>query len=205
MLRDHVAEAELIRRLQQGDRTAAAAIVRAYQTALYRYALRFVGRPAIAEELCQESLVRLFSSAKQLEPKRGLYSWLFRIHVNVCKDYLKRKEHEYSSTMDNGQLEAAAYSSPTAWRAPNGEELASRAELRASLAKSVDALAPMYREALLLKDVEELNYSEMSTITGEPVTTLKMRVRRARERLARIVESDGEVVDLNAVRAASGK
>lgn len=162
----------LVRRVLAGDSRAYAALVARHRDRLGRYAVRMLGDPADAEEALQDAFVRAFRSLKRCEDPARFGAWLFRILVNRCRTIggqRGRRERwlvNYAVTPEPG--------------VPHPED---RAAWREAIAWALSKLSPDYREAFVLKHVEELSYEEMADLTGAGLSALKMRVKRACEQL----------------------
>ncbi|MGI5864640.1 MAG: RNA polymerase sigma factor [Myxococcales bacterium] len=176
-------ERQLIDRCLAGDREAFSPIVRRYGAGLFAFCARMVGR-AVGEELAQETLARAYASLGTFRNDSGFKRWLYRIALNLCRDYLKSgKAKEGPCGSLEGVLE------PVAAEAGPEERLRGR-EAVAALQRAIDKLAPKYREAFVLKHIESLSYEEMREIVEMPVPALKVRVHRAREMIKRLMEEE---------------
>jgi RNA polymerase sigma-70 factor (ECF subfamily) len=141
-----------------------------YQGQFIRYARYMLGNREDAEEAVQDTFVRAYRGIGQCDPDR-LSGWLYRILINRCRTAARRRLWWLQGATD---LEVAA---GQPGRDP--ADLAWREELQ----RAVAGLPAKYREAFLLKHVDELSYQEMSGVTGVSIPALKMRVSRACEQL----------------------
>lgn len=174
-------DAELVRRVLAGEVEAYGALVERYRPRCARFAVHMLGDAADAEEVVQEAFLRAYRALPRCRQPDRFGAWLLRILANRCRTArASRSRRERLVLLDDGVVGMAAVAHPedrSAWR----EEIA------VALAR----LAPEQREAFLLKHVEELDYGEMAEITGAGVSALKMRVKRACERLRELLqESD---------------
>jgi len=155
-----------------GDVEAYAGLVARHRDRLWRYALHVLRDRADAEDAVQEALVRAYRALPRSEPER-FGSWLFQILVNRCRSLGGRRgRRERVIRPDEAALERAAVD--------DGSE---RQAWREAIAWALDRLGAEQREAFVLKHVEELSYEEMAELTGDGVSALKMRVKRACETL----------------------
>jgi RNA polymerase sigma-70 factor (ECF subfamily) len=155
-------------RAARGDGDARAALVEAHYDACMRYAERMLRDRADAEDVVQDTFLRAFRALGRYDPARPFRPWLFRILVNQCRTAAQRRRRRLRwFARDEAALRDA--------RAP---EWGSTVDYDIVVA-AVEALEPLMREAFLLKFVEQLEYTEMATITGASVSALKMRVKRA--------------------------
>jgi RNA polymerase sigma-70 factor (ECF subfamily) len=164
-------DAQLVRRVLDGDVDAFAPLVDRYHDRLARYAVRMVGDREDAEEAVQDAFLRAFRALDRYRDDERFGGWLFRILVNQCRSLVIRRQRRAAL------LAAAPWEPPAV--APPDEDGALHEELERALAE----LTPEAREAVLLRYAEELTYEEMAAITGTGVSALKMRVQRACARL----------------------
>lgn len=165
-------DASLVRRVVAGDTRAYADLVARYRNRLGRYAVRMLGDRADAEEALQDVFVRAYRSLPRCDPER-FGGWLFGILVNRCRTVGARGAWRRRMFVHREDVEAAGAVQHPA------EQMA----WRDAIERALEQLAPAYREAFLLKHVEELEYDELARLTGASVSALKMRVKRAREQL----------------------
>jgi RNA polymerase sigma-70 factor (ECF subfamily) len=180
-------ERDWIEQAQRGDKLAFARIVREHQDAVFRYARYFVGDPELARELAQETFYRFYRTLERFDPTMPVKPWVLRIAANACKDHLKRKRIEARLIHQGGPPPDDLMSGSDSERP---DHTAQRTQELARLQSAVLELREEYREPLLMKCVEGLSYEEMQEITGLPVTTLKIRVVRAREQLRSVLERE---------------
>ncbi|MEO7510539.1 MAG: RNA polymerase sigma factor [Gemmatimonadaceae bacterium] len=168
----------MVARVLGGDSGAYAILVGRYRAQFSRYAVRMLGNREDAEEALQDAFVRAYRSLARCDDPERFGSWLFRILANRCRTAgTRRGRREKTFVRDEIALLDASHDHPedaTAWR----EEIQ-----RALLMLEEDQ-----REAFLLKHVEDLGYEEMAALTGVGVSALKMRVKRACERLRALLK-----------------
>jgi RNA polymerase sigma-70 factor (ECF subfamily) len=171
-------DAELVRRVLAGDTGAYAGLVARYRDRLGRYALHMLGNVEDAEEVLQDSFVRAHRSLRRCQDPDRFGAWLYGILVNRCRTAGGRAARRRRLFVrDEQALDRFAVPSEV-----------ERAEWRELVRWALGRLAPDYREAFLLKYVEDLEYEEMARLTGAGVSALKMRVQRARHQLRGILQ-----------------
>jgi RNA polymerase sigma-70 factor (ECF subfamily) len=180
----------LIARCLQGDVEAFRPLVQRYQRLAFSVAFRMLGSRADAEDIAQQAFVDAFNALDRFRStgrRHAFSTWLLRIAVNRSKDVLKSKrrtEEPLEREVEGGE---AAFTETT----PTPEANASSVERRLRLEAALLELPTKYREVLILKDAEDLSYEEIRLILQLPISTLKIRVVRARAMLRHIVERGG--------------
>lgn len=169
-------DADLVRAVRDGDRSAYAPLVERYQDRLYRRALAMLGDGDLATDMVQEAFVRAYTGLRQADPER-FGAWIHRILRNLCLDEVRAPRHH-----------AEPLPPRLADRTDPARDL-ELGQLRTALAEALDGLAPAIREAFVLKHVDGLSYLEMTEFTGASESALKMRVKRAREALRAVLPS----------------
>ncbi|MDE3155942.1 MAG: sigma-70 family RNA polymerase sigma factor [Acidobacteriota bacterium] len=162
-----------------------------YLDRLYGAALRLTGNPADAEDLVQETYLKAFRFADRFEPGTNLRAWLFTILHNTERNRRRDAAHDMS-TPDSDAVDRAA---ARPGQAPTPEQLLLRETLDADLQSALDGLPPAFREAVWLRDVEELAYADIARALGVPMGTVMSRISRGRrllyERLTARREASG--------------
>ena len=173
----------LVRRCQEGDQEAFRALVTRYHSRIFHLIHSLVGDRDDADDLAQEVFIKAFRSLSGFERRSQFYTWLYRIAVNRCLDWLKTRGRSAETPMGRVSLsradELAVRSSATA----DSETL--RHELGRALEKALETLSPDYRAALTLREEEGLSYEEIAEVMGCSVGTVKSRLFRGRLLLQR--------------------
>ncbi|MFN8580573.1 MAG: RNA polymerase sigma factor [Gemmatimonadaceae bacterium] len=165
-------------RVVGGDAAAYAILVARYRAQFARYAVRMLGSREDAEEALQDAFVRAYRSLAKCDDPERFGSWLFRILANRCRTAgTRRGRREKTFVRDEVALLDASEEHP-----------AERDAWREEIDRALLMLDDDQREAFLLKHVEEMGYEEMAVLTGVGVSALKMRVKRACERLRGLLQ-----------------
>ena len=179
-------EVDLARRLLSGDEGAFEQFVEHFRRKLFQYSYLMCGQREDAEEVSQETLLKVFESFRQLREPERVRSWVFRIARNFC--YMKRRKSVFApdeeisldavmpAFRENGgerKLEIADWTS-----LPDEQVLQS--ELRDTLQDAIRSLPDIYKSVLLLRDVEELSGEEAAEVLDISLDTVKTRLHRAR-------------------------
>ena len=167
--------AKIARGLREKDMELLADLVGRFQHRLVRYLLYLTGRREYAEDLAQETWVRVLQRGSQYNGRQQFDPWLFAIARNLAIDYLRRKlKGVQTASLPNDR--DAMLLLPTS--GPSPFEAAARSEDAMRLAGQLQILPPLYREALLLRFQEELSLPEIAQVLGAPVTTVTSRIYR---------------------------
>jgi RNA polymerase sigma-70 factor (ECF subfamily) len=168
-------------------------LVAKYQDRIYNLVLRMCGRPSDAEELAQETFLKALERISQFRGTSQFYTWLFRIAANLTISHRRRvgrvKFQSLTGSEEFEESQAAALTAAMAQRRePAPETHAMSAETNRRVMQALEELDDEFRLVVLLRDVEDMDYSEIAQVLGLPSGTVKSRLHRARcilkERLA---------------------
>lgn len=170
----------LVRRVLEGDGHAFTELVDRHAGACLRFATRMLGSVEDAEDVTQDALYRAYRALGSYEHTTAFRTWLMAILINRCR----------STLLYRGRREQRVQADPDRVAAASVESDVENIVIRESINRAVGILDPDLREAFLLKHVEQLSYEEMSEVTGVGVSALKMRVKRACDRLRTALEGE---------------
>jgi RNA polymerase sigma-70 factor (ECF subfamily) len=178
---DRASELDLVDRLRGGDTDAFDVVYDAFNARLYNFLARLSNRRDVAEDLAEETWLRLVAHAPKLRPDTHLGAWLFTVarnlHVSYCRGRLLEDSHA------EGLMGLWPSGSPQ----PSPLESAEATEVQRRIATALGSLPAKYREALLLVVVEGLRPSEAADVCGVSAEVMRQRLSRARARLARLL------------------
>jgi RNA polymerase sigma-70 factor (ECF subfamily) len=173
-----------------------------YLDSLYGTALRLTRRPADAEDLVQDTYLKAFRAAHQFERGTNLKAWLYTILHNTWRN-MRRHAGRSPIDVDSEAVDRAANGAETEH---SPDELLTRATLDADLQAALDALPEVFRQAVWLRDVEELSYAEIARVLDVPIGTVMSRISRGRRSLHADLEGRRtEAVRRAEAAAAAGK
>lgn len=165
---------ELIVRAQGGDALAQEAIVKHYSPMVFRLISRFFRSREDVEDLAQDVFLKLFARIEQVRPDENFSGWLARVTVNTCYDELRKTRRRKTAMEIYGpQFEPSV--------APREPESFGKARI------ALQGLDPKLRIPLILKEVEEMSVEEIARTMGLTQTNVKVRLFRARKKLAGIL------------------
>jgi RNA polymerase sigma-70 factor (ECF subfamily) len=177
----------LVQRVQNGDQQAFALLVAKYQRRIFRLISRFVADPASAEDIAQETFLRAYRAIGNFRGDSQFYTWLYRIAVNTAKRsaltcarspvFPENSQNPEQDETFPRQEQLSSMDTPEA-------VMASR-ELVNAVNAAMEELPEELRSAIMLREIEGLSYEEISHMLGCPVGTVRSRIFRARESIAR--------------------
>jgi RNA polymerase sigma-70 factor (ECF subfamily) len=185
-------EPDLIARSRKGELAAFNTLVERHQTAVYNLCLRMMGAQQPAEDATQEAFIAAF---RRLEQFRGgsFRSWVFRIAANACYDEMRRRRARPAASLDEARGVGEAPTDVAAAGLTLDDEM-ERRELGALLQRSLLALPADQRLAVILCDVQGMDYAEIAVIAGASLGTVKSRISRGRARLREVLQRSGELL-----------
>lgn len=169
-------DAAIVQRVLDGDVEAFGVLVDRHHERATRFAERMLGTRADAEDVVQDAFLRAYRFLPNYQERERFEGWLFRILTNQCRTAAARRRRHALPFAEVREREAIE-------RSPAPDRAAERSAVRQDIERALARLDPLQREAFLLKHVEELSYEEIAAMTGLGVSALKMRVKRACERL----------------------
>ncbi len=180
----------LLRRCLAGDEAAYRELVRRYQRAVYSVAFRMVRSAEDAEDLTQETFVRVFKALDRYDPTRPFQAWLFTITSRLAIDHIRRRRMKTVPLFrsEPGSEEEQAVELEDPGLAP--DELAVRSEEERGVRDLIDTLPPHYRIVVLLRHQQDLSYEEIAQMLHLPRGTVKARIHRARALLKERLEEE---------------
>lgn len=173
---------ELLKQVYEGDTVAFDIIVKRYKMRLVNFVFRFVRDRDLAEELVQETFLRVFRERKNHERISNFSTWIFTIAGNLAKSELRRRKRwRFFSLDQQDNDEGAEFEIPDESQLP--DRMAHDRMIEKAVQDAINSLSLKYKEAVILRDIQGFAYEEIAEIIGCPVGTVKSRVNRARLRL----------------------
>jgi RNA polymerase sigma-70 factor (ECF subfamily) len=185
-------DADVVRLAQQGREPAFRELVRRYERPVFSLVYRMVRDREVAEDLAQDTFVKVLNHIDRYSPEFKFSSWLFKIANNVAIDHLRRRRLDTVSidgapdATSASEVEASTIQLAAEQESPL-EELASR-ELGSAIERAIGALRPQYRACIMLRHVEGRSYEEIAATLDLPLGTVKTYIHRARHELRRALE-----------------
>jgi len=183
---------QVVRSCMNGDSGAWAELVRTHHRRVYGLCYRFTGNPADAEDLTQDVFLKVYSNLASFDSGRGsLQVWIATMTRNLLVDNFRRTRNQRAtSSLDDG-WESAEELKPVdrlTARDPSPHESAARKELAKMVQNALARVSVELREAVILRDLQDLDYKEIAQVLDIPEGTVKSRISRGRAELARLLE-----------------
>jgi RNA polymerase sigma-70 factor, ECF subfamily len=185
---DSMTDEELVALSQQGDVQAFNRLTTRVESGLYRFALRTLGNPQDARDICQEALLRAYNNIAGLRDGRKFKAWVHHIALNLCRDLFrshayKNEAQSFETTgLDDGRTPPAA--EPQDRRGQPGRQV----ELVRVLEEAFDRLPAEQRSAILLREYQGFTSEEIAEITGVPAATVRTRIFYGLRALRRMLQ-----------------
>ncbi|HEY0514203.1 MAG TPA: sigma-70 family RNA polymerase sigma factor [Thermoanaerobaculia bacterium] len=180
---DVALDVALVERHRCGDLQAFDEVYERFGEMVYNLALRLAGNREEAADLAQEIFLRIYRHLGSFGGRSTLKTWVFRIAINHCRDRLSR--HFVATTSIDDSEESGV---PLADPGRGPEALAVAADEGRRVAEGLSRILPVFREAVVLRDLEGLSYDEIAEVLGVRVGTVRSRIARGREQLRSLLE-----------------
>lgn len=179
----------VIDRARRRDAAAFDTLVELYSARVYGLIYRLLGQRELAEDLTQETFLRVVRTIESYEHDGRFEAWLFRIAANLARDHArKRKRRGSMSSLDAGDPDEPGAALPDMNAAPSGAEALIQAEREAALQAALDRLSPADREIVMLRHFAELSFREIADLLKIPLGTALARAHRALGKLKNELE-----------------
>ena len=185
-------DADVVALAQQGRDAAFRELIRRYERPVFSLIYRMVRDRELAEDLAQDTFIKVLNHIDRYRPEFKLSSWLFKIANNVTIDHLRRRQLATVSLDGSPHAATAAEAQATSLDLADEQEtaldeLASR-ELGTAIEQAIGRLRPEYRSCIMLRHVEGRSYEEIAATLDLPLGTVKTYIHRARHELRRALE-----------------
>ena len=192
-MEDAQVAALLVRRCVAGDAVAWDEIVQRYHRRIYNICYRFAGSADDAQDLTQEVFIRMYRTLNSYDVGRGAFmTWVTTLTRNLLVDHFRKTKHDRLTD----SLDASASSDPDA--VPLGDRIPDEGpapdtgvqsrETRDVVHQALQKLSPELREAVILRDLQDMDYREIATVLKVPEGTVKSRINRGRAELGRLLQ-----------------
>lgn len=188
-----LSDSEVVQCFLEGEARAFSELVRRYETRLLHFVLRTIGDRERAEDLIQETFIRVYRHLHRFDQGRKFSTWVYTIASNLAKNELRNRARNplvlFQTLTQNQDSDAR----PLEWEDPNNrpDDLYRRRFLQERVKRAVTRLPRHHRQVFVLRELQGKTYEEISVIVGCKLGTVKSRLNRARHRFAQIYRTDG--------------
>jgi RNA polymerase sigma-70 factor (ECF subfamily) len=183
---------ELVALAQGGDIDSFNQLIVRWERPIYALAYRVIGREEDARDVCQDAFLRAYRALPGFKGQAKFSSWLYRIALNLCRDWIRRQRRAPVSQLpeDTDASELAAETGPV----ESIEDLVARRELSAIVEEAMSELSEEQRTAIILKEYHGMTFQEIADMQGCPLSTVKTRLYQGLSLLRRRLEQQGQAV-----------
>jgi RNA polymerase sigma-70 factor (ECF subfamily) len=178
-----ITEQRIIQRAKSGDRDAFAELVDLYKDKVYHVSYRMLGNRQEAEDVAQETFLRVYANLDNYDPQYKFSTWIYRIASNLSIDIIRKRKKNLSLDAEITGADGMDWHDRLADASKGPEEEVLTDELQEEVQGAIMGLNPKYRAVMLLRYLEDLSLQEISEIVQLPISTIKTRIHRGREAL----------------------
>ena len=172
---------DLIKRFQDGDEQAYVELVNRYRDRLMNFVYRFTSDSEQSEDIVQETLIKLYTHKHYYKKIAKFSTWIYTIAANYAKTELRKKKNRKITNLSQMSSDEKDYDLPSVQ--PDTDQLIESEYLEKRIQSAINTLPLHFKTVVVLRDVQELSYDEISNIVEVPLGTVKSRINRARLQL----------------------
>jgi len=192
-LEDAQVAAMLVRRCLAGDAAAWEELVQRYHRRIYNICYRFAGSGDDAQDLTQEVFIKMYRTLSSFDVERGAFmTWVTTVTRNLLVDHFRKsKQDRVTDSLDSAPSEredAMPLSEQIHDKTLLPDARAQSGEVKEAVHRALQKLSPDLREAVILRDLQDMDYREIATVLKVPEGTVKSRINRGRAELARLLQ-----------------
>ena len=178
-------DAELVARVQRGDKQAFDLLVLKYQRKIMRLLSRMIRDPSEIEDVAQESFIKAYRALPQFRGESAFYTWLYRIAINTARNWLAQNNRRPStpSAQENEDGETFDATDNLTDSSNPESEMASR-QIAETVNKAMNDLPEDLRNAIVMREIDGMSYEDIAESMSCPIGTVRSRIYRAREAIA---------------------
>ena len=172
---------ELMKRFQNGDENAYIELVNRYRDKILNFIFNYIGDFEISEDIVQDTMVKLYQKKHYYKEIAKFSTWLYTIAKNLANTELRKKKQRKTTILSHISKDDKPYDIPSDQPGTHQEI---ESEITSKIIRNaIDQLTDKFRTVILLRDIQELSYEDISSIVGVPIGTIKSRINRARLQL----------------------
>lgn len=181
-------DAELVKRVQAGDKTAFDLLVRKYQSRVISLVGRYVKNQATAQDISQEAFIKAYRGLKNFRGDSAFYTWLYRIAINTAKNHLVAQSRRVPDVEIDAQ-EAEQYGTSVLLQDQSSpERVLLTEEIKKEVFATIETLPDDLKMAITLRELEGMSYEEIAESMDCPIGTVRSRIFRAREAIDKVLQ-----------------
>lgn len=177
---------ELVKRFQNGDQRAYVELVKRYKDRLLNFVYRYLNSFEQSEDVVQDTLMKLYTSAHMYREIAKFSTWIFTIAANLAKSELRRQKRRRVISIHTMGYDNKEYEIPSEDYSPEKETTSNYGEKQ--IQEAIDTLPDQFKTVIILREVQQLSYEEISQILGISIGTVKSRINRGRLRLQKMLK-----------------
>lgn len=185
---DTLSDEELMLLFQRDVQLAFDILVERYKNPLMNYIFRFTGNNEDAADLLQDTFIRVYRKKHLYKTIARFSTWVYTIAGNLAKSELRRGHRKYLTPIDRKRNDDEEYSIPLPDRDPLPDRSADKNIVYERIQSALLQIPEVFREAVVLRDIQELTYEEIAEIVGMPIGTVKSRINRGRLQLQELLK-----------------
>jgi RNA polymerase sigma-70 factor (ECF subfamily) len=180
-------DVQLMLRLKNGEDLILNELMTRWQQPLVAFIYRYIGHQADALDLAQETFVRVYQSRSRYTARAKFASWLFTIAVNLCRNYVRRRERTGGTAMESLDADSTKTSEWILSSDDSPDQAAIKSELISSVKEAITRLPHDLKTVILLYEYEDRSYEEISSVLGCTIKAVEMKLYRARKLLRELL------------------
>jgi RNA polymerase sigma-70 factor, ECF subfamily len=180
------ADEDLMVQYQRGEVRAFEVLLSRHRKPVYNFILRFVGDRETAEDLLQESFMRVIKGAEAYKRQAKFTTWLYTIARNLCVDQTRRRKHRKHASLDaplDGSDESGTLMDVLASNEMASDRKSGNRQLHERMQRAIESLVEEQREVFLMREFLDMPFKQIADVVGVPENTVKSRMRYALEKL----------------------
>ncbi len=180
-----LSDKEIIEKYLSGDVESFELLIRKYEEGIYRYCFRFTGNYEDAQDMAQQTFIKVFENIEKVDLENSLKSWIYTIATNLCRTlYRKKKEVNFSELEGSETEDEGSSENYFKDESIDVQKEVEQKELKENLKNILDKMPEKYRAVLNLYYIEEFSYEEIAEMIEIPINTVRTHLKRAKDKLA---------------------
>lgn len=180
-----ITDEQHMKRFQDGDMASYNVLVERYKNQLFNFVFRYVSDSALCEDILQETFLRLYKNKSYYKEIAKFSTWIYTIAANLAKTELRKKKRRTIFSISNYTEDNKDYELPDTGTRPDQDVMSENT--LSHIQAAIEKLPEVFKEVIILRDIQDLDYDEIAEITNTPLGTVKSRINRGRAKLAEML------------------